>query len=216
MLMLAGLGDVCDPTDPSYNEAACSACGGSPGISSCTPTAPQTTLEIGTGTVTPVSTSSSSGSGAGYNVNTAYGTSAQGIVAAPGTPGMPTTSAAAGMTFLNLGIPTWAYYAAGGVLGLGILLLVGNKLRGQRALRGTDKERIRIHYFAVPNENTKRGGWMPVYEINGKLHGDTYGKGFDQDEALERAEERASEEAKRYRGDWDVTVDRKWTHLRAQ
>ena len=70
---------------------------------------------------------------------------------------------------------------------------------------------IAIVYDAVPNENKTRGGFMPVYEKNGKLHGDTYGRGFDRDEALALAKADALDEAAHYSGDWNVTVQSRAT-----
>jgi hypothetical protein len=67
-------------------------------------------------------------------------------------------------------------------------------------------ERVAITWYAIPNENKARGGYMPVYEHAGKVRGDTYGRGYDKDEAEQRAEAMAHEEAARYVGDWDVTV----------
>jgi hypothetical protein len=68
-------------------------------------------------------------------------------------------------------------------------------------------ERIAITYFAIPNANTRAGGFLPVYQINdGRVHGDEYGPGYDLEVAQELARQRAEEEAAHYVGDWDVTV----------
>ena len=70
-------------------------------------------------------------------------------------------------------------------------------------------ERVAITYFAIPNANTRAGGFMPVYQINdGRVRGDEYGAGYDLEVAEELARQRAEEEAARYIGDWDVTVRR--------
>jgi hypothetical protein len=68
--------------------------------------------------------------------------------------------------------------------------------------------RVAITWYAIPNENKRdpRGGYLPVYELDGKVHGDTYGRGYDKDEAEKLAEARAHKEAERYTGDWNVTV----------
>lgn len=50
---------------------------------------------------------------------------------------------------------------------------------------------------------------MPVYDLDGKTRGDTYGKGYDLETALEMARVDAEEEAARYVGDWDITVEQK-------
>jgi hypothetical protein len=68
--------------------------------------------------------------------------------------------------------------------------------------------RVAITWYAIPNENKRdpRGGYLPVYEVDGKMRGDTYGRGYDKAEAEKLAEARAHEEAERYTGDWNVTV----------
>lgn len=68
--------------------------------------------------------------------------------------------------------------------------------------------RVAITWYAIPNENHKdpRGNYLPAYELDGKVHGDTYGRGYDKAEAEQLAEARAHKEAERYTGDWDVTV----------
>ena len=59
---------------------------------------------------------------------------------------------------------------------------------------------------AVINAANK-GEWLPVYTVNGHLHGSTYAKtGYSKDEALALARQMADEEAARYIGDWNVTV----------
>jgi len=69
------------------------------------------------------------------------------------------------------------------------------------------EERIAITYFAIPNANTRAGGFMPVYQVNdGKICGDEYGAGYDLEVAEELARQRAEELASRYVGEWDVTV----------
>ena len=72
--------------------------------------------------------------------------------------------------------------------------------------RRKNDDKIVIRYFAVPNADTRRGGFMPAIEVNGRLRGDTYGKGYDREEALVLAQAEALEEAARYTGDWRVTV----------
>ena len=75
--------------------------------------------------------------------------------------------------------------------------------------KSADLERVTIYWYAVPNANKSRGGWMPVYDHNGKQRGDTYGKGYDLEDALKRAKADAEDEASHYSGDWDVVVDQK-------
>lgn len=75
--------------------------------------------------------------------------------------------------------------------------------------KSADLERVTIHWYAIPNANKSRGGWMPVYDHNGKQRGDTYGKGYDLETALKRAKADAEDEAAHYIGDWDVVVAQK-------
>ncbi len=63
-----------------------------------------------------------------------------------------------------------------------------------------------IVWYAVPNANKKRGGWMPLIENNAKVRGSTYGRGYDKEDAERAAKEMAEEEAQRYVGDWSVVV----------
>jgi hypothetical protein len=72
----------------------------------------------------------------------------------------------------------------------------------------SEHTRVAITWYAIPNENKRdpRGGYLPVYELDGKVHGDTYGRGYDKAEAEQLAEARAHKEAERYTGDWNVTV----------
>jgi len=72
-------------------------------------------------------------------------------------------------------------------------------------------EDIRIRWYAVPNENKTRGGFMPVYEKNGRVHGHTYGRGYDRDEAETLAKADAEDEASHYVGDWNVSVEKRAT-----
>ena len=74
--------------------------------------------------------------------------------------------------------------------------------------RQSEGTRVAITWYAIPNENKRdpRGGYLPVYELDGKVHGDTYGRGYDKAEAEQLAEARALKEADRYTGDWVVTV----------
>lgn len=70
-------------------------------------------------------------------------------------------------------------------------------------------DRVTIRWYAVPNANTRQGGWMPVYDLNGKMRGDTYGKGHPLETALKMARADAEDEGARYVGDWAVTVEPK-------
>lgn len=70
-------------------------------------------------------------------------------------------------------------------------------------LRGPD-DQIRIAYGAIPNVNTHRGGFCPVYWNNRRQHGNTYCVGYDRDVACRIARADAREEIGRYAGDWDI------------
>ena len=62
---------------------------------------------------------------------------------------------------------------------------------------------IAITYTVIANP---RGGWLPVYSVNGHRHGNEWAvHGYDKDEALARAE--AEETASRFIGDWVVRVE---------
>lgn len=65
---------------------------------------------------------------------------------------------------------------------------------------------IHIEWGTVPNINKHYGGWMPVIWVNGRQHGDTYGRGYDRDEAELRAQAAALDEGARYIGDWKVSI----------
>lgn len=68
-------------------------------------------------------------------------------------------------------------------------------------------ETINIAWYAIPNGNTRVGGFLPLIEVNGKARGDTWAaKGHDRYEALEIAHRRAENEASKYIGDWRVAV----------
>lgn len=67
-------------------------------------------------------------------------------------------------------------------------------------------DKIVIRFFAIPNTNTTRGGWMPVYEENGRMRGHSYGTGYGKADAELLAQSAALEAASRYIGDWSVTV----------
>lgn len=75
--------------------------------------------------------------------------------------------------------------------------------------KSSDLERVAIYWYAVPNADKSRGGWMPVYDHIGKQRGSTYGKGYDLETALAMAKADAEDEASRYIGDWDVVVAQK-------
>ena len=69
-----------------------------------------------------------------------------------------------------------------------------------------DRELVTITWYAVPNAHKARGGYMPVYELDGKVRGHTYGRGYPKAEAEAEAEAMAHKEAERYTGDWNVVV----------
>lgn len=65
---------------------------------------------------------------------------------------------------------------------------------------------IMIIARAVPNAANSRE-WLPVYTVNGHLHGDTYAAtGYSKNEAELLALQFAQAEAARYIGDWNVTI----------
>lgn len=65
---------------------------------------------------------------------------------------------------------------------------------------------VRIEYGAVPNARAS-GGWLPVLWVNGKQRGDTYAaRGYAKSEARLRAHSDAMEHARKYVGDWAVSV----------
>lgn len=69
-----------------------------------------------------------------------------------------------------------------------------------------DRTKVAITWYAIPA--SRNGGFLPVYSVDGKQRGHTYGIGYDKATAEKMAEERAHEEAARYTGDWNVTVKR--------
>jgi hypothetical protein len=66
---------------------------------------------------------------------------------------------------------------------------------------------ILIQYGAIANANKHRGGWMPQVWVNGHAHGDSYGRGYDRDSALQLAKEEALEKAARFLGDWKIVIE---------
>lgn len=66
--------------------------------------------------------------------------------------------------------------------------------------------KIVIEFGAVPNSDTRRGGFMPAVWHNGRQTGDTYGRGYDKEEAIRIAKKEALEEKSRFVGDWSVVV----------
>ena len=65
---------------------------------------------------------------------------------------------------------------------------------------------IRIEWGTVRMEGERYGGWLPVIWINGRQHGDTWGRGLDLEDAELLAQQAALEESARYVGDWKVTI----------
>ncbi len=66
-------------------------------------------------------------------------------------------------------------------------------------------DKVVIRWFAVPNTNTRRSGFSPAIEINGRLRGG-YSSGYDREVAELMAEAEAREAAQRYTGDWRISV----------
>ena len=75
--------------------------------------------------------------------------------------------------------------------------------------KSSDHTRVTLYWHAIPNENKARGGWMPVVDEDGKQRGDTWGRGYELETALEMAKADAEERASRFVGDWDVVVGQK-------
>jgi hypothetical protein len=62
----------------------------------------------------------------------------------------------------------------------------------------------------IPNGNKQAGGWLPVYDEDGKQSGNTYwSRGYDLDTALKMAKEDAERLAEKFVGDWNVIVEQK-------
>lgn len=109
-------------------------------------------------------------------------------------------------------IPSWIWWAGGAVVAIGAFWLVWRSTRKSRgALAGSeDDDRVDIRYGVVRNERTEAqggGGWLPVIRVNGRTEGSTWAtRGYDKEEAMERARERAEQEADHYGGDWTITL----------
>jgi hypothetical protein len=68
--------------------------------------------------------------------------------------------------------------------------------------------RVEIGYGVVVNACTLSGGWLPVYTVNGRQYGNTYSRhGLDKADAISAARSAAQEEACKYIGDWEVSVN---------
>lgn len=67
-------------------------------------------------------------------------------------------------------------------------------------------DKVVIRYFAIPNPNTTKGGFLPMIEQNGRLRGHRVGPGWDREDAELQAKSEALEAASRYTGDWRITV----------
>lgn len=67
--------------------------------------------------------------------------------------------------------------------------------------------RVVIEFGVVPNGFKAKGGFLPVYWVNGKQHGTTYASlAFDAEYALFLAKKMAFEEAEKFAGDWDISI----------
>ena len=74
----------------------------------------------------------------------------------------------------------------------------------------SDFSRVTIQWYAIPNGNKQAGGWLPVYDEDGKQRGDTWwSRGYDLDTALKMAKEDAERLAEKFVGDWNVIVEQK-------
>lgn len=66
---------------------------------------------------------------------------------------------------------------------------------------------VTIEWYAIPNGNKNAGGWLPVYDLDGKQRGHTYWSiGYDKATAEADAKAAAEKEAERYTGDWNIIV----------
>jgi hypothetical protein len=76
--------------------------------------------------------------------------------------------------------------------------------------KADDFSRVTINWYVIPNGNKQVGGWLPVYDLDGKQRGNTYwNKGYDLETALADAQAMGEQEAARYVGDWNVVVGQK-------
>jgi hypothetical protein len=67
--------------------------------------------------------------------------------------------------------------------------------------------RVEIRWYAIPNQNKRSGGFLPMIEEDGRARGDTWAsRGYDKAVAEAMAEEHANEVASRFVGDWNVVV----------
>ncbi len=67
---------------------------------------------------------------------------------------------------------------------------------------------IVVRYGARANEREGQG-WLPCVTVNGASRCDPWRwRGYDRDEAEARAEQIAREEASRFVGDWQITIER--------
>ncbi len=73
-----------------------------------------------------------------------------------------------------------------------------------------DHTRVAITYDAIPNLYAPHGkphGFVPVYYLDGRQHGNTYSeRHLDYESALAQALSDANDEASRFIGGWHVTV----------
>ena len=87
------------------------------------------------------------------------------------------------------------------------------RLRGARGLPAPSAGRrgpVEIVWYVVPNVNTRAGGYMPVYRVNGgRERGDTYGRGY----ALVTAKRLARELAERRLGTTSGTGGSRYVRL---
>lgn len=70
------------------------------------------------------------------------------------------------------------------------------------------KQLVTIEYSIVPNGRELGGGYLPVYRTDGgKLRGDTWAsRGYDIADAWYASYLEACDEARRYCGDYEVTI----------
>lgn len=67
--------------------------------------------------------------------------------------------------------------------------------------------RVELRWYAIPNQNKRASGFLPMIEEDGKMRGDTWAsRGYDKVQAETMAEEQAHEAASRFSGDWNIIV----------
>jgi len=71
---------------------------------------------------------------------------------------------------------------------------------------GQGHSKILFEYGAIPNAKQNRGGFMPIVWESGRATGNTYGRGYDLEDAIKIAYEEAKEDARKFIGDWHILI----------